>query len=138
MLGWTMVAMLLFFFLAGLRGADEHKLVVAVCFKALLVVLGGIAGYWRDRALFPYARPHQCQGFDMPEPGPGDGSSSRSIPPDGEDLNQAREYEVHGAAYLQVAASDFTTSMIRRSIIVAACVLAMALGGGGLSPLAGG
>lgn len=29
-----------------------------IVYKLLMVTLGAVSGYWVDRALFPYARPH--------------------------------------------------------------------------------
>ncbi|HRD35089.1 MAG TPA: putative holin [Rhodocyclaceae bacterium] len=30
-------------------------------YKLSLVSLAAVAGYWVDRSMFPYARPHQCR-----------------------------------------------------------------------------
>lgn len=42
---------------AGLAFLSPQQLPV-VAYKSLLVTLGAVLGYWIDRALFPYARPH--------------------------------------------------------------------------------
>jgi hypothetical protein len=35
-----------------------------VLYKSALVTLGAVLGYWLDRALYPYARPHELIGED--------------------------------------------------------------------------
>lgn len=40
-------------------------LVGAMVNKMLMVTSGGVAGYWIDRWLFPYARPHDLCGTDF-------------------------------------------------------------------------
>ena len=40
-----------------------------VLYKCGLVTLGGVLGYWIDRALFPYARPNQVRRYDRPMAG---------------------------------------------------------------------
>lgn len=64
-----------------------------VAYKSLVVLLGGYLGYWADRWLFPYARPHT--------------------------------FDKHNAE--DSYAPIFRTTMIRRAIIVAAFVLALAI-----------
>ncbi|ATG73663.1 hypothetical protein AN401_07165 [Zobellella denitrificans] len=61
-----------------------------VLYKLGLVTLGGVLGYWLDRGLFPYARPHQLLDDDPDGPG--------------------------------------HLSMIRRALIVLACILGLTLG----------
>lgn len=52
---WTFITVGL---LLALALVAPTKLPV-VLYKAGLVTLGGVLGYWIDRALFPYARPDQ-------------------------------------------------------------------------------
>ena len=59
--GFIVVTILLFVLLAFL--APQQLPVVA--YKSLLVTLGAVLGYWIDRALFPYARPHNCMGDSL-------------------------------------------------------------------------
>ena len=54
MTDWTLITLVL---LIGLALVAPTKLPV-VLYKAGLVTLGGVLGYWIDRALFPYARPN--------------------------------------------------------------------------------
>lgn len=59
-------------------------------YKGTVVVLGGFLGYWIDRHVFPYARPHEFISGGYP-------------------------------------ASRFNLATIRRAIIVAATIIAVAL-----------
>lgn len=45
------------FLLAVVYAVSPNQLPV-VLYKLALVSLGGVVGYWLDRSLFPYARPH--------------------------------------------------------------------------------
>lgn len=65
-----------------------HQLPV-VLYKCALVTAGALMGYWLDRVVFPYARPHALQGGD------------------------------HWRSNL---------AMLRRAIIILACVLGLTLG----------
>lgn len=80
---WTLVTLALLLALALL--APEQLQVVL--YKAGLVTLGAAMGYWIDRSLFPYGRPHECIGFLL-----------------------------------------IGMSMLRRAMIVLACVLGLTLG----------
>ncbi|MCB2256639.1 putative holin [Pseudomonas chlororaphis] len=60
MTDWTLITLVLLICLALVA---PTKLPV-VLYKAGLVTLGGVLGYWIDRALFPYARPNQVQRTD--------------------------------------------------------------------------
>ncbi|RMW96017.1 hypothetical protein EBQ26_10440 [Allofranklinella schreckenbergeri] len=66
-------------------------------YKLNLIALAAVAGYWIDRAIFPYARPQLDALRDL-------------YPPD------------HSRLYFLAAV------MLRRALIVAATVLAVALG----------
>lgn len=81
--------------------------------KAALLALGGWAGYWLDRALFPYDRPHRYL-LD-----PDDALDEAAL--DGAALA--------GESVLRVCAgASFGHAMLRRAIVVAACLLCLALG----------
>jgi Putative 2/3 transmembrane domain holin len=71
-------------------------------YKAHLMALGGWGGYWLDRALFPYARPHTA--FD-----------AAAQCPDDADANTA-------------FVAEAALSTLRRAIIVAACLVCVGLG----------
>lgn len=75
--------------------------------SAAMLALGGWSGYWLDRALFPYDRPHRYL-----------------LDPDDE-LDEAA---LDGASTLQVCAgASFGHAMLRRAIVVAACLLCLGL-----------
>lgn len=89
--------------LAAIAVIEPHQLNV-VLYKACLVALGGVIGYWIDRRLFPYARPHIA--FEQ---------HKKALSNSDEDA--ASVYGVL-AAFL----------MIRRAVVVLACVLGLTLG----------
>lgn len=60
MTDWTLITIAL---LACLAIVAPTKLPV-VLYKCGLVTLGGVLGYWIDRALFPYARPNMVQRYE--------------------------------------------------------------------------
>ncbi len=98
---WILVSVFLLVALA--LAAPEQMPVIA--YKVALVTLGVVLAYWLDRALFPYARPHEY----MPRPmGPGGCS------PD------PQEADRHTVA--------FAAACLRRALIVLACVLGLTLG----------
>lgn len=53
--GWLLVAVAL---LVGIAVLHPQQMGV-VLYKAALVTLAAVLGYWIDRRLFPYARPHR-------------------------------------------------------------------------------
>lgn len=60
MTAWTLISVALLIALALIA---PLKLPV-VLYKCGLVTLGGVLGYWIDRALFPYSRPCQVPNED--------------------------------------------------------------------------
>lgn len=93
-----------------------------VLYKACLVALAVVLGYWADRALFPYARPdgylkddwrHGIQSIVEMPPERGEGRTWY----DGVDFPVEDGY--HQA---------FAAAMLRRALIVAAIVIAIAVG----------
>lgn len=76
-------------------------------YKGVLIALGGYLGYWVDRHVFPYARPTQFLFDKAPDTGEGWAS-----------------YETRDTA----EAKAFRLAMLRRAIIVAACIVATAVG----------
>ncbi|QDL55911.1 putative holin [Rhodoferax aquaticus] len=84
-------------------------LVAVTAYKAHLMSLGGWGGYWLDRALFPYDRPHTY----LLEAG------------------TAATCEVEQPELIEgvfVGAGNFGASMMRRAIVVAACLICVGLG----------
>ncbi len=84
-------------------------------YKMHLMSLGGWGGYWLDRALFPYDRPHAY--LEEPELVAG---------PLVNPLAEARDGAM--AYCTGIARDSFGLAMIRRAIIVAASLLCVGLG----------
>ena len=105
MFSWILLSGLLF---AGLYFISPQQAAVAY-YKFALVIAAAIAGYWIDRALFPYARPDGYlkrfwqKGTDEPE--------GRA------DFEVVNEYN-----------RVFAATMIRRAIIVGCTILGVTLG----------
>lgn len=109
MFAW-LVATVLLAIAAHNAQANYPGLLVAVSlYKAHLMSLGGWGGYWLDRALFPYARPHSYL------------EDEDDLPP------ELQADDGHIVGILQ-SASDYPTSMLRRAIIVGACLVCVGLG----------
>ncbi len=109
---WWLIATVLLLALIGLL--YPHQLPVSL-YKLSLVTMAGVAGYWLDRSLFPYARPD---------------SFIVKIEP-GED---APDIDLDGNCKLipwEVVDGDgfvFAMAMLRRAIIVGCAMLAIGLG----------
>lgn len=106
--------MLLWFFitvaLAALSLFLQHEfpgtLFAVTAYKAHLMSLGGWGGYWLDRALFPYDRPHEYL-----------------------ELADEPTVAAEDVASVEIVAShSFGAAMLRRAIIVAACLICVGLG----------
>lgn len=82
-----------------------------VLYKAALIALAVVLGYWLDRGLFPYSRPDGYLHRDWRVRGPG-------TTPDGDvDFPVAVGYEL-----------VFIGALVRRAILVGAVVLGVAMG----------
>ena len=81
-----------------------------IVYKIALVLLAGVAGYWLDRWVFPYARP---EGYLKRE------WRSHDVfwPDDKADFEVVNEHM-----------QAFAASMIRRALIIAGAMLAVGLG----------
>lgn len=110
MLNWVLVSVLLIAFALFAQSAWPGSVAAVTLYKAHLMCLGGWGGYWLDRALFPYDRPHTHLIDDKVDPVSPPG-------PNGET-----------EACLQVTSSAYTLGMIRRAIVVAACLVCVGLG----------
>lgn len=108
MWAWALVSAVLMVLAFVTHSADPGSPIAVSFYKAHLMSLGGWGGYWLDRALFPYDRPHQyLLGDDEPEPAPPDpGFAALSVVP--------------GTA--------FGLAMLRRALVVAGCLLCVGLG----------
>lgn len=102
---WAIFTALVCWYAYGI--APEQTAVVI--YKIALVFIGGLIGYWLDRAAFPYARPDGYlvdfwqRGTDEPL--------------------GAADYEVC-SGYLNV----FALAMLRRALIMVAVILGVTLG----------
>lgn len=88
-----------------------HQLPVVI-YKIALVSLAGVAGYWLDRALFPYARPDNYLVDDWRVTPVAETGSAGAV-----------DYPVVGG-YQRV----YAAAMTRRAIVVAAVILGVSLG----------
>ena len=102
---WLVLAVLL---LVALAIVAPPQLPV-VLYKAALIALAAVIGYWLDRALFPYARP--------------DGYLVRDWRFGTEEPEGDVDYPVV-QGYIRV----FTAAMLRRAIVVGCVVLGVAAG----------
>ena len=84
-------------------------LVAVTLYKAHLLALAGWGGYWLDRALFPYDRPHAAL-----QPIPAELQGGIPVVDD-EDLDL-------------ITASDYSLSMLRRALVVLGALLCVGLG----------
>lgn len=106
---WWLIAIV---FLALIYHVAPQQLPV-VLYKLSLLSLAGIAGYWLDRHLFPYARPDgYLNSADWRE-----WISRRGKSSFGPDFCVAKGYVL-----------PFCAAMLRRALVVAACVVGVALG----------
>lgn len=119
MLWWLFATLVLMVAARHFATADAGGLFAVSLYKCHLMSLGGWGGYWLDRALFPYARPHSYVADEQPRefaPQPrADGTWY---------LPEQPAAEVPAAE----AAHDYPLSMLRRAIIVAACLVCVGLG----------
>lgn len=102
---WLVVAALLL----GVVALVSLAQLPVVLYKAALVALAAVLGYWLDRSLFPYARPDGYLARDW---------RLGTLESEGE-----ADFPVV-AAYRKV----FVAAMLRRAIVVAAVVIGLALG----------
>lgn len=105
MLHWLLLTVSLLVLAVAVQAQWPGTLVAVSLYKAQLMCLGGWGGYWLDRALFPYARPHEQLLDDTPA-----------------------EDGVAEGAWLSVSSSAYPSSMMRRAIITAGCLVCVGLG----------
>ncbi len=86
MLLWALLTLVLIGLALWAQATYPGNVFAVTLYKAHLMALGGWGGYWLDRALFPYCRPHLAD------------------------------------------AEIFKEAMLRRTIIVAACLVCVGLG----------
>lgn len=115
MLVWCVLSLVLV--VAALVFQNDHpgSVFAVTLYKAHLMALGGWGGYWLDRALFPYARPHADWG---PPGAPATPAAA------GGPLLLDEESMLVSEPFI----SDSAVAMIRRAIVVAACLVCVGLG----------
>lgn len=104
LLGWIAVSVALTLAVAAIA---PQQIPVSL-YKLNLIALAGVAGYWLDRSLFPYARPDTFLPDDEAV--------------DTADVPLQRIGAVYGLDLLAAAA------MLRRALIVSAAMIAVGLG----------
>lgn len=119
MLAWVAASLLLIITARFAQDLAPGSILAVSLYKAHLLALGGWGGYWLDRALFPYDRPHQ---HVLPagervwiEPDTADPAGS----------NAPIEAEL---ATSEADSFGLAMSSLRRAIVVAACLVCVGLG----------
>lgn len=115
MLHWLLATVALMVLAQWAMRVDAGALYAVSLYKCHLMSLGGWGGYWLDRALFPYARPHTYVA---------DESKPIELAP--VDTDEPLDCVQGGLA--AGAAHDYPLAMLRRAIIVAACLVCVGLG----------
>lgn len=114
MLVWLVLTIVLMGLALLLQAEAPGNLIAVTLYKAHLLSLGGWGGYWLDRALFPYDRPHDyLQDAEL-----GERAAGNNAPPQSPEQQTA----------ILVSAGTFGSAMLRRAIIVAACLITVGLG----------
>ena len=104
---WLLASIILSMLALYVQAKLPGNVLAVTLYKAHLLSLGGWGGYWLDRALFPYDRPHE---YLLPDMG---------------DAIVAAE----GVATAELVASDcYGMAMLRRAVIVAAALICVGLG----------
>ncbi len=111
MLLWALLTVTLIGLALYAQAQYPGNIFAVTLYKAHLMALGGWGGYWLDRALFPYARPDRF--FPSKEISEDENS-------EGDTYVTTLEFE---ADPIPAAAA-----MLRRAIIVAACLVCVGLG----------
>lgn len=109
LLPWLIISIFLAIFAQFLQSTSPGNVLAVSVYKAHLLSLGGWIGYWLDRALFPYDRPHTY--LEEPE---------EAVIEQEDNLLQFGSATVIGTA--------FGYAMLRRAIIVAAALICVGLG----------
>ncbi len=108
---WTAFAAVLLIVITLL---SPQKLEVSL-YKLSLITLAGVLGYWLDRVAFPYSRPDSYLVRGNWERAKDSGLCEAS--------DDAADYPV-----VQGYQSIFIGAMIRRALVMLACVLGVAMG----------
>ena len=117
MLMWALATLLLVCVAVVLQHTWPQSVLAVTAYKAHLMALGGWGGYWLDRALFPYDRPHEYLEPERIEP-----LAPAPSPETAFDQIEAPQAE------LSVATNGFHLAMLRRAVVVGACLVCVGLG----------
>jgi hypothetical protein len=98
----AVVSVLLFIACQVLQERAPGSLLAVTIYKAHMAGIAGWLGYWIDRGLFPYSRPHFLV------------------------LSANRTGINDGSVFEEIAEAQ--KAMLRRAIIVAACIIGICLG----------
>ena len=109
MYAWLLISILMLFAASCAQEFWPGTLIAVTLYKAQLMTLGGWGGYWLDRALFPYDRPHVYVEDEPP-------------------IDPLRPEASAIENMLIGAPPGLGDSMLRRAIIVAACLICVGLG----------
>ena len=109
MSGWLLLAVGL---LACIAITAPQQLPVSL-YKLSLIALAGVVGYWLDRSLFPYARPDSYLATD---------NWKLTLDTCGKCPVDADIAVAHGYTVV------FAAALLRRAVIVGACILGVAMG----------
>lgn len=110
MLAWALTSLALVALAMSMQELWPHGVLAVTLYKAHLMALGGWGGYWLDRALFPYDRPHSYLECEPSGDGIGDCPAEDEL------------------TTVQVTAATFGHAMIRRALIVTGCLVCVGLG----------
>lgn len=119
LLPWLIASILLAVLALFVQSEAPGNVLAVSIYKAHLLSLGGWAGYWLDRGLFPYDRPHE---YLLPEPEELQPHECAAPVADGTSSWLA------GATAELVSPTNYGIAMIRRAIIVAAALVCVGLG----------
>lgn len=108
------ISALLFIAALLVQNAAPGNILAVTIYKAHMASLAGWIGYWLDRWLFPYSRPHEYLLVGEDELIHGSPVTAEG----GQEGFLVGSYSNHLAQW----------AMIRRAIIVAACLIAICLG----------
>ena len=106
MLGWAGATLALVSLALLMQYLWPGTVLAVTAYKGHLMALGGWGGYWLDRALFPYDRPHAY--LDL--------------------ADEPRDAAEGAMEAVLVASNAFGAAMLRRAIVVAACLICVGLG----------
>lgn len=140
MLPWLLGSVLLMIAALVVQHQWPGSVVAVTLYKAHLMVLGGWGGYWLDRALFPYERPHLARSSSelLAEDAYGVFKLYSSLPAlDGKPVptwSDLPRHQQEGWEAVAMELSDdaggawYDSATLRRALIVMGCLVCVGLG----------